>query len=103
MPTIVCENIHRKIPSLNGGATLHDSLQAEGVRVFKGAKNYCPFTLLCHGRGWCGNCTIEIVSGSENLNPVTGLERKQFGPDPGSHRLACQCAARGDVTIRIRP
>lgn len=103
MPTIFCENINRKIPALNGGATLHDALLTEGVRVFKGMKNYCPFTLVCHGRGWCGNCKIEVVSGENNLNPLTGKELKQLGPDPGNRRLACQCVVQGDVTVRVRP
>lgn len=103
MPTIVCENINRRVAALNGGATVRDSLLAEGVGVFKWPRGYCPTTLLCRGGGWCGNCVIEVVAGAEHLGDLTGTERKQFGPQAGNRRLACQCVARGDITIRVRP
>lgn len=101
MPTIFCENIHRKIVLSDRAVNLRDALLAEGVRVFKWPRNYWP--LHCCGTGMCVACVVEVVAGAENLNPLTGRERARLGPDPENRRLSCQCLVQGDVTIRIRP
>jgi ferredoxin len=52
----------------------------------------------CQGR--CGTCAIKIAEGAQNLSPQTQQERntlQQLGLS--SHRLACQCALKGDVVI----
>lgn len=51
-------------------------------------------------QGLCGTCAIKIVEGKENLSPKTKQEiltLTQLKLD--SHRLACQCALKGDVVI----
>src|ERR1700722_20156816 len=52
----------------------------------------------CIGR--CGTCAIKIVKGEENLSPKTKLEKETLSQlHLDSHRLACQCALKGDVVI----
>lgn len=51
-------------------------------------------------QGDCGTCAIKVVEGEQNLSPLTKQERitlQRLGL--ASHRLACQCALKGDVTI----
>ena len=101
MAIVFCENINRKIPVPDGGVNLRRALLAEGVRVYKWPRNYRP--LNCGGRGLCGTCMVEVVSGKENLNSLTGKEHAKLKFAPPNYRLSCQCAVRGDVTLRTRP
>src|SRR5919206_4815197 len=43
---------------------------------------------ICGGRGFCTSCRVEVVAGSENLSPVSALERERLGPQAGKLRLA---------------
>jgi ferredoxin len=55
------------------------------------------------GKGQCGTCAIKIVSGEENLSPKTKEEEATLSRlRLDSHRLACQCALKGDVVIETR-
>jgi ferredoxin len=101
MPTVFCENINRKIEVPSGDINLRQALLDEGVRVYPWPRNYRP--LNCGGNGLCTTCAIEVVSGMENLSPLSGKERSQLKTAPETRRLSCQCAVTGDVTIRIRP
>lgn len=52
----------------------------------------------------CGTCAVEVISGNENLSPITDKERavlEERGYQPGKYRLAC-CVKieRGEVVIR---
>lgn len=50
--------------------------------------------------GVCGSCLIEILSGAENISPLTP-EEQSFGLDK-SRRLACQCRIlKGIVRIKF--
>jgi len=54
-----------------------------------------PFS--CHN-GLCGVCTSKVISGGENLTPLT-KEEKELGMD-SNMRLMCQCSIKkGDVEI----
>ena len=57
----------------------------------------------CGGKGRCTTCRVIITSGMENLQPLTGAERKyrQMGALADDERLACQASARGDVSVRV--
>ncbi len=101
MPTIFCENINRKIHVPDRGVNLRAALLAEGVRVYRWPRNYRP--LNCGGHGLCGTCRVEVIAGSENLNPMTGKEQAKLSLNPENRRLSCQCFVEGDVTIRVRP
>jgi ferredoxin len=51
-------------------------------------------------QGQCGTCAIKIVTGEENLSPKTKQEQATLCRlQLESHRLACQCALKGDVII----
>lgn len=52
----------------------------------------------------CGTCAVEVVSGNENLSPITDKERsvlEERGYEPGKYRLAC-CTKilKGEVVIK---
>ena len=47
------------------GRTLLDAVQAARLEISN----------ICAGRGVCGKCRVVVMSGSENLSPVTSLER----------------------------
>lgn len=52
--------------------------------------------------GQCGTCIMTVVSGAENLSPLSDEERdtlENFDAEPGQ-RLACQVKVSGDVTIK---
>jgi ferredoxin len=52
----------------------------------------------CEGR--CGTCAVKIVQGEANLSPKTKQECETLGRlQLDFHRLACQCALKGDVII----
>jgi ferredoxin len=64
--------------------------------------------------GSCGYCWIGILSGRENLSPISDFERSRlryFGYDAANQqgdphppiRLACQAQCHGDVTLTIPP
>ena len=51
----------------------------------------------------CGTCLMEVVSGIENLSPITDDEQDLLdvlAPDNPHARLACQCVVLGDIRIR---
>ena len=51
--------------------------------------------------GVCMSCLVNVVSGGENLGPVTDNEKatlEGFGAKP-NQRLACQCVVEGDVVV----
>ena len=49
--------------------------------------------------GICGTCEVEVLSGMENLNELTEVE-KMFGIEPGNRRLTCQCIInQGEVEL----
>lgn len=53
----------------------------------------------------CGMCQIEVISGSENLNPETDKEiraKNILGKNEKNLRLACQVKVFGDVTLKIK-
>ena len=58
----------------------------------------------CHS-GICGSDPIRVVSGQENLNPISEGERETLedicGVDPDRHRLACVSRPTGPVVVEI--
>lgn len=50
----------------------------------------------------CGTCTIDVISGMENLSPRNEEEQDlltDLDLDGDKRRLACQCTVYGDVVI----
>ena len=52
--------------------------------------------------GSCGTCRLEIVEGSDNVNPITDEEREtvEMSTDFEAGRLGCQLIVQGDLSIR---
>jgi len=74
------------------GMTLLEISRANGI----------PHMSVCGGRARCSTCRTLIVSGLENLGPVTDAEKKLLAklnaaPDI---RLACQARVLGDIAAR---
>ena len=73
------------------GANLRDVAMREGSSI--------PFG--CE-QGICGTCLIEVPEGDDNLNDAEDQEMETLeamGAEDGQ-RLACQCQAEGDVTVK---
>ncbi len=54
----------------------------------------------CQGR--CGKCLLNITEGSEALTKVTPQEKltlERLQVSEHTHRLACQCALNGSITV----
>lgn len=59
---------------------------------------------LCEGRHECGNCLVQVVSGTGNLSPPTAAEQallEDLGRAGADLRTACTARVQGDVTVRI--
>jgi adenylate cyclase len=79
----------RSIPA-TAGERLLDAILAAGI----------DHRHICGGNGFCTSCRIEVLAGSQNLSPVSALERARLGSDAGDLRLACQTRAHGPATVR---
>ena len=57
----------------------------------------------CEGNGDCGLCAISIVSGAENLSPLSRVEQKILEKlvYPSGTRLSCQARIQGDVVVNF--
>lgn len=55
----------------------------------------------CGGKGKCTTCKATIVTGEENLEPLTEAETRfvNMGRLKQGERLTCQTLLKGDVTI----
>jgi ferredoxin len=56
---------------------------------------------ICGGNGFCTSCRVEVLGGSDELSPVTALERERLGREAGALRLACQTFVHGPVRLRV--
>ena len=75
------------------GATLLEACAAHGI--------YPPSA--CGGRGLCGRCAVQVVSGALSA-PTPAEEKKILAEDRANGlRLACQARIQGDVEIRLSP
>ena len=63
--------------------------------------NQIPHLHECGGNGICSTCRIRVLEGASNLTPRTLKEQQmaEFRRWDPSIRLACQCYAKGDVSI----
>ena len=68
------------------GTRLQDAIDECGADILFGCRE-----------GACATCMIEIVEGSENLNPINENEEATLMPEEleSGVRLACQCVIRG--------
>ena len=75
------------------GASLLEACAAHGI--------YLPSA--CGGRGMCGRCAVQIVSG--DFSALAPAEEKKLSAENRAKglRLACQARIQGDIEIRLRP
>ena len=62
---------------------------------------------VCAGRGVCGKCRVEVVSGSNNISPVADLERMSLSEDDIAQGFRIACCAKithaGTITVNVPP
>lgn len=85
MAKVIFKNTGEEI-ELPDGSSITECCEEAGV----------PFACT---EGICGTCVIEVLSGMENLSPVTQEEVDFLGVQ-NKERLACQCKIKsGSVTV----
>lgn len=79
----------------------------DGKTLLKAAvENKLCWPHTCGGKAQCGSCAYVIVSGGENLSPISRFEQHQLIVHKGRQvainrvRLACQTIVNGDVTVQ---
>jgi 2Fe-2S ferredoxin len=57
----------------------------------------------CGGKGRCTTCKMKIITGMENLTPLTWAEKKYRDEHllRDDERLACQVIAKGNLVVSI--
>jgi ferredoxin len=57
----------------------------------------------CGGLGMCTTCRVQVVCGSDGLEPPNEAELGRLGTHriQKGWRLACQTVLRGDLTVRL--
>ena len=62
---------------------------------------------VCAGRGVCGKCRVEVVSGSDHISPVVDLERMSLSEADIAQGFRISCCARimsaGTITLNVPP
>jgi ferredoxin, 2Fe-2S len=94
MVKIVIENLGQKvIQTTDATKPLLRAIHEAGVDWMTG----------CGAKGRCTTCKAVIVSGMENLTPVTPAETKyrDTGALGSSERLMCQVRVKGHLVIRV--
>jgi len=89
MPKVTFKNDNLTV-DCPAGTKLVDLAESKGASINFSCKE-----------GVCLTCLINVVSGMENLNPMTENEKstlEAFGATP-AQRLACQVVVNGDCTI----
>jgi len=68
------------------------------------ANNNHDFHFPCGGKGTCRKCMATIVSGMENVSPLTEPELKYLTADEikSGVRFACMCEVWGDITVMVQ-
>lgn len=64
--------------------------------------------ITCGGGGQCGTCAVEVLEGSNLLDPRNDTEQKKLKKKPDSFRLACQLNVgdgenSGTLRFRTKP
>lgn len=62
------------------------------------SKAQIPIASSCGGEGVCAKCFVQILSGAENISPLTSIENK-FDSASLNYRLSCQAQVSGDVLL----
>ena len=66
--------------------------------------NNFPVIFGCGGNGRCGSCIVKVTKGAENISNPMPRERNKLrdvGRSYLTHRYACMCRVKGDITISV--
>ncbi|NEQ65333.1 MAG: (2Fe-2S)-binding protein [Symploca sp. SIO1B1] len=89
---------NQEVVAANGANLREKALQNRiDLYTFKGK------LMNCGGYGQCGTCIVEIVTGMENLSPLTEVEKRKLKKKPDNYRLACQALVNGPVSVNTKP
>jgi len=73
-----------------------------GTRLIQAARQFnVPLASDCGGKGTCGKCMVEIISGDVSLQDLDELRILEQNNALPHHRLACRTQVLGDVKINI--
>lgn len=91
VPSITFQKSGKSAPILYPWETVFATAQDEGLGL----------SGTCEGNGDCGLCAISIISGNENLSPLTAeedalLKKLEL---PAGVRLSCQSRAKGNIVV----
>ncbi len=66
-------------------------------------RNGAHVGFVCNGAGICQTCQCQVLSGAENLSPLSPTEQAWLTESRlnEGHRLACKAAIRGDGTVEM--
>lgn len=77
---------------------------AEGTNLLAIARHHGAHVwFVCDGRGLCGTCACQVISGDDSLNAPTRLELETLSTRQRSnaYRLACQADIVGAGEVRV--
>ncbi len=92
MPKIIIKNLGQKALHFDrSGQTVLSIFQSNGQ----------DWMHACGGKGRCTTCSIEVISGGENLDGITDNEQRfmKQGKLLEGIRLACQAVCNGDLEV----
>lgn len=69
--------------------------------LLKDAVNGCGIDFPCGGKGLCGNCHVELLSGDAAVDDVQKALLRRKGLNTGRWRISCLCRVTGDISVRI--
>ena len=72
--------------------------------VFMAARrNQIGIATACAGKGTCGLCRVKLVSGEDNVDPISPLEKRHLGNTYflTKLRLSCQMRPTGDIVVEV--
>ena len=93
IPTVTYQKLEKRVQVLLPSDNIYTLAEDEGFGLFG----------TCEGNGDCGLCAISIVSGAENLSPLSRVEQKILEKlvYPSGTRLSCQARIQGDVVVNF--
>ena len=94
MPQITIQNIRNKTVAFK-------DFTKTVLKIFQ--ENQVDWMHACGGNGRCTTCKMVVLSGAENLGPLSHLELKmqQAYRLEADERLACQSIPSGNLVVKV--
>ncbi len=93
MPKINVTSLNREFIINDNSGTVFENLQ----------KNLIDWMHACGAKGLCTTCRMIVISGIQNLSPLSEREiyYQKENRLQSNERLACQCQMSGDIEIKV--